>query len=91
MTTVLPDPAQVNMKPNISPTILPNPVDDLSGLSSILNSKVSNSLVDFQKLKGGSNKIKNQNEFAGVKSLSVRNGYNEVASTVNNLIYERKK
>jgi hypothetical protein len=60
MTTVLPDPAQVNMRPDISPTILPNPVDDLSGLSSILNSKVSNSLVDFQKLKGGSNKSKNQ-------------------------------
>jgi hypothetical protein len=60
MTTVVPDPALANMRPDISPTILPNPVDDLSGLSGILNSKVSNSLVDFQKLKGGSNKIKNQ-------------------------------
>jgi hypothetical protein len=74
MTTVIPDPnpvpgpvpgpvpdlAQLNMKPNISPTILPNPIDDLSGLSNILNSKLNTSLVDFQKLKGGSNKIKNQ-------------------------------
>jgi len=36
-------------------------------------------------------KIKNQNEFADVKSLLVKNCYNEVASTGNNLIYERKK
>lgn len=57
MTTVVPDPSIANMRPDISPTILPNPVDDLSGLSSILNSRVSNSLVDFQKFKGGSDRV----------------------------------